>query len=116
MEKAIPDKDLPLFKRPSYASWQAPPIPAMLGERSCHTIKTRNSVAAEKKKRQAEMAATCNAPHQEMMRLKQKATTSHQELMATTVFNTVVMYTPRGISGTGDDVRIQYPANAANAM
>ena len=116
MEKAIPEKDLPLFKRPSYASWQAPPIPAMLGERSCHTIKTRNSLAAEKKKRRAEMAATCNAPHQELMGIKQKAATSHQELMATTVFNSVVVYTPRGISGTGDDVRIQYPANALNAM
>ena len=32
-----------------------------------------------------------------------------QELVATKVFNSVVMYTPRGVHGGADDVKSVYP-------
>ena len=46
-----------------------------------------------------------------------------QELMASNVFSSVVLYTPRGVSGTADDVnhtsyeveRVRYPSLAASA-
>jgi len=37
------------------------------------------------------------------------ATEQQQELVATNVFDSVVMYTPRGKSGSAEDITLRYP-------
>ena len=44
-----------------------------------------------------------------MRRAEEAAAEHQQELVATKVFDSVVMYTPRGCHGSANDMALQYP-------